>query len=61
MVGIIASGYWCGFDNGDLDLWNHKTNRIIKIKNFKRRISSICGDSFGMIMGFNFYGKFVLL
>ena len=46
-----------GFDNGDVDLWDPKTNRIIKVKNFKRRINSIYEDSFGLLWISTFMGS----
>ena len=50
-------GYWAGFDNGDLDLWELKTNRILKINNFKLRINFIYEDSFGLLWFSTFMGN----
>jgi signal transduction histidine kinase/ligand-binding sensor domain-containing protein/DNA-binding response OmpR family regulator len=51
------SGFWCGFENGDLDLWDHKTNRIIKVANFKRRINLMFEDSYGFLWVSTFMGS----
>ena len=41
--------FWLGSENGDVDLWDHKTKRIVKVKNFKRRISWVYKDSSGLL------------
>jgi signal transduction histidine kinase/ligand-binding sensor domain-containing protein len=42
-------GYWGGFASGDLDLWEPKTNRVLKIKNFKQPIYWIYEETCGLL------------
>ena len=51
------TAYWCGIENGDLDLWDHKTNTVKNVKNFKRRINTIFEDSSGLLWISTFMGN----
>jgi signal transduction histidine kinase/ligand-binding sensor domain-containing protein/DNA-binding response OmpR family regulator len=50
-------GYWAGFASGDLDLWEPRTNRVLKVRNLKQRIFWLYEDTFGLVWASTYMGS----